>query len=59
MQVFLVQPPHAWIGAACSGPNSSSWIGVSCSEGRVVGLKLSEFKNLITGGTFLSTAWTF
>jgi hypothetical protein len=51
MQVFLVQPPHAWIGAACSGPNSSSWIGVSCSEGRVVGLKLSEFKNLITGGT--------
>ena len=29
-----------WTGEACSGPHTSSWLGVQCLGGRVVGLRL-------------------
>ena len=50
-QIFLAQPPNAWVGTVCSTPNKTSWRGVTCSGDRVVSLQLSQYSNLLSGET--------
>ena len=43
---MFAQPPWpgaaTWKGEACVGNNASSWTGVSCNAGRVVGVDLQS-----------------
>lgn len=49
LQVFLAQPPHAWVGTACITSNGTLWMGVTCTNGRVTALQLTQYKNLLSG----------
>ena len=49
LQIFLAQPPHAWVGTVCVTPNRTLWTGVTCTDGRVTKLELTQFKNLLSG----------
>ena len=49
VQVFLAQPPRAWVGQACSASDASQWAGITCLDGRVTSLRLSQFQSMLSG----------